>query len=184
LLDEPLGALDRTLRERLTGELQALFRSLGLTVVTVTHDQTEAFALADRLVVMGPGRILRTGTPSEVWDDPRHVAVARLLGFGNLLAATVAGGVATTPWGTIPVDGASSGAATVLVRPSGVRVVADGGVLAIVEARTFAGDRTTVRVRGDGTPPLDATMATAAAPAPGDQVRVRLDHRACRILEA
>ena len=71
LLDEPLGALDRPLRERLVDELSGLFARLDLTVVAVTHDQREAFALADRLVVIDAGRILQTGTPAEVWGEPR-----------------------------------------------------------------------------------------------------------------
>lgn len=68
MLDEPLGQLDRGLRERLVVELRALFSRLGTTVLAVTHDQGEAFALADRVVVMRDGRIAQAGTPLEVWQ--------------------------------------------------------------------------------------------------------------------
>ena len=81
MLDEPLGALDRALRERLVAELRALFVRLGLTILFVTHDQDEAFALADRVVVMHAGRIEQVGTPAEVWQQPANAFVARFLGW-------------------------------------------------------------------------------------------------------
>ena len=80
MLDEPLGALDRGLRERLVVDLRRLFTRLGTTVLAVTHDQQEAFALADRVVVMREGRIVQTGTPLEVWRHPASEFVARFLG--------------------------------------------------------------------------------------------------------
>ena len=80
LLDEPLGALDRLLRESLTSDLRALFTRLDLTVVAVTHDHAEAFALADRLLVIDRGRALQCGTVDEVRNRPTSERVARLLG--------------------------------------------------------------------------------------------------------
>lgn len=103
MLDEPLGQLDRSLRERLVVELRGLFGRLGTTVLAVTHDQGEAFALADRVVVMRDGRIAQAGTPLEVWQRPASEFVARFLGFDNVVAATVTGRAADTPWGKIPV---------------------------------------------------------------------------------
>ena len=70
MLDEPLGSLDRELRERLAGELRALFVALGVTALFVTHDQDEAFALADRVVIMRAGTIEQVGPPEEVWRQP------------------------------------------------------------------------------------------------------------------
>ena len=81
MLDEPLGALDRALRERLVAELRSLFVRLGLTTLFVTHDHDEAFALADRLVVMHEGRIEQVGTPVAVWQRPANAFVARFLGW-------------------------------------------------------------------------------------------------------
>ncbi|MFJ4217135.1 ABC transporter ATP-binding protein, partial [Streptomyces hydrogenans] len=127
MLDEPLGQLDRGLRERLVVELRALFGRLGTTVLAVTHDQGEAFALADRVVVMRDGRIVRSGTPVEVWQRPGSEFVARFLGFENVVPATVSGTVAETAWGRIPVpEGSAQGERTLLVRPAGVRVAAAG----------------------------------------------------------
>lgn len=100
MLDEPLGQLDRSLRERLVIELRELFGRLGTTVLAVTHDQGEAFALADRVVVMRDGRIAQSGTPLEVWQRPADEFVARFLGFDNVVDATVTGRAADTPWGS------------------------------------------------------------------------------------
>ncbi|MQS07826.1 ABC transporter ATP-binding protein, partial [Streptomyces alkaliphilus] len=91
MLDEPLGQLDRDLRERLVMELRTLFRSLGTTVLAVTHDQGEAFAMADRVVVMNRGRVAQVGTPVEVWQRPASAFVARFLGFRNLVPVEAVG---------------------------------------------------------------------------------------------
>lgn len=110
MLDEPLGQLDRSLRERLVVELRQLFGELGTTVLAVTHDQGEAFALADRVVVMRDGRIAQSGTPLEVWQRPADAFVARFLGFDNVVDATVSASAADTPWGKVPVpEGAPRG---------------------------------------------------------------------------
>ncbi|MEV7287487.1 ABC transporter ATP-binding protein [Streptomyces sp. NPDC093252] len=128
MLDEPLGQLDRSLRERLVGELRELFGRLGTTVLAVTHDQGEAFALADRVVVMRDGRIAQSGTPLEVWQRPADAFVARFLGFENVVAGTVSGEIAATPWGKLPVGaGAAQGEVELLVRPGGVRLVGAAG---------------------------------------------------------
>ncbi len=89
MLDEPLGALDRTLREQLTGELRQLLHQTGIPTIYVTHDQEEAFALADRLVLLSDGNVVQTGTPVEVYRQPKNAWVARFLGMGNLLAGKV-----------------------------------------------------------------------------------------------
>lgn len=90
MLDEPLGSLDRSLRDRLAHDLRAVLTSLGLAAVHVTHDQEEAYAVADRLVVMRSGRIARDGPATEVWRDPRTEFVARFLGHDNVLDAPTA----------------------------------------------------------------------------------------------
>lgn len=87
LFDEPLSNLDVTLREATRGELRELVARLGLTAVYVTHDQEEAFALCDRISVMGGGRILQTGAPRELYEQPAQLSVARFLGRNNLIRA-------------------------------------------------------------------------------------------------
>ncbi len=137
MLDEPLGSLDRALRERLTAELGALLRRLGQAVVHVTHDHDEAFALADRIAVMGGGRLVRVGTPAEVWADPRSVHAARCLGHENLVDLDGDGGC--------PLGRLGDGPGTVLVR--GDRLVVRpgppaGGLVGEVRRTSIRGGRT------------------------------------------
>ncbi|MGW0467993.1 ABC transporter ATP-binding protein [Streptomyces sp. NPDC003027] len=174
MLDEPLGQLDRGLRERLVVELRHLFGQLGTTVLAVTHDQGEAFALADRVVVMRDGRIAQTGTPLEVWQRPASEFVARFLGFDNVVAATVSGGAADTVWGKIPVpDGTAEGAAKILVRAAGVRLGAPAdGLPCTVDARTFRGSHVAVLLRPADGPVLEAECTLQAAPEEGATVGV------------
>lgn len=89
VLDEPLSALDRTLRERLRGEIARIQRETGVTTLFVTHDQEEAMALADRLVVLSDGRVAGVGTPRTLYESPPTPFVASFLGRSNALAATV-----------------------------------------------------------------------------------------------
>ncbi|MFJ8633000.1 ABC transporter ATP-binding protein [Streptomyces sp. NPDC093568] len=177
MLDEPLGQLDRSLRERLVVELRELFGRLGTTVLAVTHDQGEAFALADRVVVMRDGRIAQSGTPLEVWQRPVDEFVARFLGFDNVVQGSVAGEAADTPWGKLPVgEGAAQGTRTLLVRPAGVRLVApDAGLRCTVAARTFKGTHVAVHLQPEDAPRLEAACALRDAPEVGDAVGVEFD---------
>lgn len=178
MLDEPLGQLDRSLRERLVVELRELFGRLGTTVLAVTHDQGEAFALADRVVVMRDGRIAQSGTPLEVWQRPADEFVARFLGFENVVEGTVTGEAADTVWGKVPVPpGAAQGVRSVLVRPVGVRLVAaDDGLRCTVAARTFKGTHVAVHLQpADGGPRLEAACALREARGVGDAVGVEFD---------
>ena len=87
LFDEPLSNLDVSLREETRGELRELVTRLGLTAVYVTHDQEEAFALCDRISVMVGGKLMQTGKPRELYEQPGDIAVARFLGRNNLIRA-------------------------------------------------------------------------------------------------
>lgn len=186
MLDEPLGQLDRGLRERLVVELRTLFGRLGTTVLAVTHDQGEAFALADRVVVMRDGRIAQVGTPLEVWQRPASAFVARFLGFDNVVSATVSGTVADTVWGEVPVPGGSpQGACDLLVRPAGVRIgAADQGLRCVVGTRTFRGNHVAVRLVPDGGPELEAECALRDAPEEGATVGAGFDAAETVVLPA
>ncbi|MFD4544173.1 ABC transporter ATP-binding protein [Streptomyces bauhiniae] len=178
MLDEPLGQLDRSLRERLVVELRQLFSRLGTTVLAVTHDQGEAFALGDRVVVMRDGRIAQSGTPLEVWRKPADAFVARFLGFENVVPASVTGTAADTPWGKLPVpEGSPQGAVELLVRPAGVRLVAAGeGLACTVTARTFKGTHVALRLQPrDGGPHLEAACPLREAPETGAGTGVEFD---------
>src|SRR5262245_10511312 len=125
MLDEPLGSLDRALRDRLVADLRALFVRLQLTIIFVTHDHDEAFALADRVVVVHEGRIARAGTPAEVWAQPGSDVVARFLGWN-----------VTRRFGDDDVA----------VRPEWLRLQPNGGVRGTVAGRTFRRDHFLVAV--------------------------------------
>jgi ABC-type Fe3+/spermidine/putrescine transport system ATPase subunit len=96
LLDEPLSALDRTLREQLRSEIARIQSETGVTTLFVTHDQEEAMALADRLVVMNAGRVAGDGTPRALYESPPTPHVASFLGRSNELSGTVVNGAPTT----------------------------------------------------------------------------------------
>src|SRR5690606_35843787 len=103
LLDEPLGALDRKLREQLQVELRQLQRSLGITTILVTHDQEEALSLSDRIVVLDEGRVQQIGTPEEAYLKPRNRFVADFLGTANLFEGGLVQG--EHGWGIPRSDG-------------------------------------------------------------------------------
>lgn len=176
LLDEPLGSLDRTLRDRLLAELQGLFARLQLTVISVTHDQREAFALADRVVVMDAGRALRDGSPSEVWTQPGTRRVAELLGLANLVDVHVRDGQAVTPWGTVPVA-APDGPMSLLLRAGGIVRDPAGPIDGTVARSTFEGDRVVLDVSVPGAPPLEVHLPAHDPPAVGTPVRLAIDPR-------
>ncbi|MEI2416030.1 ABC transporter ATP-binding protein [Orrella sp. JC864] len=91
LLDEPLGALDKKLREQMQIEIRMLQKEVGITTIFVTHDQEEALTLSDRIVVMEGGRIVQVGTPREIYQQPADRFVSDFIGMTNALRATVAG---------------------------------------------------------------------------------------------
>ncbi|MYU52981.1 MULTISPECIES: ABC transporter ATP-binding protein [Streptomyces] len=186
MLDEPFGQLDRGLRERLVVELRELFGELGTTVLAVTHDQGEAFALADRVVVMQDGRIAQTGTPLEVWQRPATEFVARFLGFDNVVEATVQGDTAVTPWGKLPVpDGTPDGPCRLLVRPAGVRLLpTPEGLPCTVAARTFRGTHVALLLQPAGGPQVEAACALPDAPETGEKVGIAFAAQDVVVLEA
>jgi ABC-type Fe3+/spermidine/putrescine transport system ATPase subunit/ABC-type spermidine/putrescine transport system permease subunit II len=128
MLDEPLGALDRALRETLLEELREILRSSDVAAIYVTHDQEEAAAIADRVLILHEGRIVRQGTPYEVWTDPGSLWVARFLGVGDILLGKWRPGADSplleTELGTFPLSCSHSHRAGELVgavlRPSAV----------------------------------------------------------------
>src|SRR5690606_38250320 len=89
MFDEPLGALDRSLKEDLLNEIRNILRQTKIPAIYVTHDQEEAFTSADRILVLHEGTIIRDGTPSEIWKDPQSAFVAKLLGIGNVMGGEV-----------------------------------------------------------------------------------------------
>jgi ABC-type Fe3+/spermidine/putrescine transport system ATPase subunit len=89
MFDEPLGALDRTLREDLLNELRSILHQTQIPAIYVTHDQEEAFTIADRVLILHNGQIVREGTPADVWANPESAFVAKFLGLGNVVDGKV-----------------------------------------------------------------------------------------------
>jgi ABC-type Fe3+/spermidine/putrescine transport system ATPase subunit len=105
MFDEPLGALDRTLREDLLNELRMILHQTEIPAIYVTHDQEEAFTIADRLLILHDGMIVREGSPSEVWSNPDSAFVARFLGIGNIFDGKYIGNSKVeTDFGTFTVQ--------------------------------------------------------------------------------
>ncbi len=98
MFDEPLGALDRTLREDLLNELRMILHQTNIPAIYVTHDQEEAFTIADRVLILHDGTIVCEGTPVEVWSNPGSAFVAGFLGLGNLLEGTIIGSKKSGAW--------------------------------------------------------------------------------------
>ncbi len=181
LLDEPLGSLDRTLRERLIGELRQLLAGLGVTTLYVTHDQQEAFGLADRVVVVDEGCSLQIGTPEELWRSPAGERVARFLGLHNLLPAVVEGGRAMTQAGPFPAPpGTPPGPARLVVRPGAFRLDPTGTIEGVVRSRVFRGSDYSVEIETGGTV-VEAILPRA--PRPGERVRLGVDPEGVSRLE-
>ncbi len=125
MLDEPLGSLDRGLREELVEELRKILKEIGVTALYVTHDQDEAMALSDRMVIMQRGHIEQIGTPTEVYTSPATPFVAHFLGLSNLLTSQRAINGVITPLGPFPISVPDkSTALTLLLRPESARLAA------------------------------------------------------------
>ena len=150
LLDEPLGSLDRLLRDRLLDDLRQLFDELDVTGIYVTHDRTEAFALGDRVAVMRAGRIVQAAVPDELWAHPADADTARFLGIAN-----------------VDADEA--------VRPEAVTVHPSANGNGVVENARRTGPTVELVVRLEGGRRLEAVVAALEHPRVGDRVDVEID---------
>jgi putative spermidine/putrescine transport system ATP-binding protein len=151
LLDEPLTALDAALRDRLRGELDRLLRTLGITTIYVTHDQSEAMALGDRIVVMQKGAMAQIGTPREIYFTPRNRFVAEFIGAANIVEAPLENGCLVLPGGRQPIGGnATMPAAVAMIRPETIRIVEAGStpLSGTVDSVSFIGDRQRMLISG------------------------------------
>jgi thiamine transport system ATP-binding protein len=176
MLDEPMGSLDRALRERLPVELRAIFERLGVTVLYVTHDQEEAFGVADRVVVLRDGRIEADGSPQVLWSAPPTVFTARFLGFRNIVDATIREGVAETPWGRVAAPpGWTDGAVSALLRADAISLDPAGPFQGVVEGRRFVGDHVGLTVRVGDALAVELEARGESVPAVGERVRLAID---------
>jgi ABC-type Fe3+/spermidine/putrescine transport system ATPase subunit len=198
LLDEPIGALDIPLRRDLLADLRSALKRIGMTSVYVTHDQEEAFALADRVAVMNAGSILQIGSAAEVIRGPVTPFVASFLELGALVPGFIrrdpGGFRIETEIGTYAMEGVpgtAEGRGFLLVRPPAVEFRRDGeGVEALVLAAQSlpAGDRLSIRLGGPSKNGAPAVVQCPwppggqMLPQPGQRIRVLLDPRGLALL--
>ena len=199
MFDEPLSNLDAALRSRTRQEIANLHRRIKKAMVFVTHDQTEAMTLADRIVVMNQRRIEQIGTPLQVYRQPATVFVATFIGSPamNILPVTRCAGTGThqcvrladgtpikttLPEASLPADGALR----LGLRPEAVRLTApgDGDTSAAVEFVEFLGDKTHVYLSLSGGDRIVALHGAAAQARPGDSVGVSFDRAAAHLFGA
>ena len=173
LLDEPLSNLDAKLREEMQLELRQLHRTLGTTTILVTHDQAEAMALSDRIVVMNQGRVEQIAAPQEAYERPASPFVASFLGKTNELAANVSIGVVTIGSGTWTKPGTDDGPAVVTVRPEKITFTdpAADRLTGSLKTRVFQGNHWLYQVdTAVGLVLVIRQNSGEAAPAEGDTV--------------
>ncbi len=154
LLDEPFASLDASLRSTVRDDVARILRDAGTTAVLVTHDQEEAFSMADRVAIIRAGQITPTAPPQTFYSHPLDPDMAAFVGEANLLTGTIDGPCATTVLGPLPIrgDAAGIGPATVLVRPEQVELI-DGdetGVAGRVVRSDYHGHDVLVTVRPEG----------------------------------
>ncbi|NMG36554.1 ATP-binding cassette domain-containing protein [Azoarcus sp. TTM-91] len=176
LLDEPLSALDARVRAELRGELREVQRKLGIPTLMVTHDQDEAMVLADRVVCMNRGRIEQSGTPQELYEQPRTRFVAEFMGHSNLLTPDWLQQAAPSLLAGMPADLRAAGAAC--VRPERIALTPDAAGDGRVVEVAFMGNFKRVRLEWRGRELL-AEVSSALALQPGDPVSVDIAAQDC-----
>jgi putative spermidine/putrescine transport system ATP-binding protein len=189
LMDEPLGALDKNLRQRLQSEIKRLHRELGMTFLFVTHDQEEAMALSDTVVVFRAGHVCQVGTPDELYRRPASRFVAEFLGESNILDGKLrhqnGSWSISVPEGELVLDGwtaprgLSEGDACVLFRPEDLELSSpghtDAGWPAIVSDVLYLGSEERVTVTSERGRDLTVRLvgdALTLRPRPGDRLQV------------
>ena len=150
LLDEPLSNLDAKLRESMRFEIKDIQKKLGITVVYVTHDQTEAMAMSDRIFLINRGVVQQSGTPGEIYNQPANQFVADFLGKVDFFKGEVRDGRIVFPGmagQSIPYDGPRTGKVEVAIRPENIYFDSDGVLKGRLEAQYYLGDVDDCRVR-------------------------------------
>ena len=163
LLDEPLSNLDAKLREEMQVELRQIQRIVGTTTILVTHDQSEAMALSDRIVVLNRGRVEQIAPPIDIYQRPASTFVANFLGRINAMPAKLASGIATIGAARFPMPGTADGSFSATIRPERISF-AEAGLPGTVKARVFQGHHWLVQVA------TDAGAVTVIAPNDGRPV--------------
>lgn len=182
LLDEPLTALDASLRERLRAELSGLLDRLGVTAIYVTHDQAEAMALADRIVVMDRGSISQVGTPFEIYEKPASPFVAKFIGAAALIPAHAHDGGIHVQGQRVANYDDRRGDVFLVARPQDLQPDDHGPISGEVTAATYFGDRKRLHITLADGPPVIVDTAPDADVEAGQTTRLSLTSQTPRIL--
>jgi thiamine transport system ATP-binding protein len=175
LLDEPLSGLDAGLREQLAIDLAELLRRSKITALLVTHDQEEAFTLADRVAVLERGEIRQEGAVRRVWSRPADDTVATFLGVTTILPGTASEGIVRCSLGEVAVEGVVDGKVRLGLRPNALRL-SDKGIAGDVTGVVHRREHVRLVVElGENLPTVDAVAPVTADIQPGDRVRLALD---------
>jgi iron(III) transport system ATP-binding protein len=181
LLDEPLSNLDAKLRESMRFEIKELQKKLGVTVIYVTHDQAEAMAMSDRIIVMNAGVIHQIGSPVEVYETPADKTIADFIGLVNFLRAEAGEGGVTIPalGRTVPAPaGFAGGSPVAAVRPEHIALAAPGaGLTGTVVHKSYLGDAVDWRIEIGGEEIRVIAPASAFKEyAAGDKIGLEVDN--------
>jgi len=181
LLDEPLSALDASMREALRDELAILLRKFQITAIFVTHDQDEAMAIADRVAVMSNGQVVQSGTPEELYRNPNSAFVAGFVGSAMHLEGKSYGKTLTLKGGTqrLPSDGSGH---NVYVRAEDVQIDEAGSLGGEVETVTFMGTHYRVGIKGIMPNTLTSIFAGQSAPKVGAKIKVSIKPQTLMLL--
>ncbi|EPX76614.1 ABC transporter ATP-binding protein [Salipiger mucosus] len=184
LMDEPLSALDRKLREQMQMEIKRIHRETDTTIIFVTHDQEEALALSERICLMRDGRIVQAGTPSEMYDTPNSVFVADFIGISNIFEGQVSDGALDTPDGRLPLPPGrdAAGRGSLVLRPEMMRIDPDGPISGTVTDTIYAGAETRLLVTTASGKEVILRVRSGPIPAVGAAVRIGWDRERGRFL--
>lgn len=196
MLDEPLGALDRALRERLMLEIRVILKTLNMTAIFVTHDQSEALAVADKIAVINRGRLEQVDSPEKLYLQPRSIFVAQFLGFKNLLPGNITsdGGVQTDVglfYPPMPQE-VTQNSVTLVLRPECARVAspdAEASLMPVISGRVASRQFTGQSYRIMVAMPSDVKMVfdlpnENPPPAIGRQVNLNLKPSGMVVIES
>ena len=184
LLDEPFSNLDARLRHQLRGEVRDILQAEGVTAVFVTHDQSEAFAIGDRISLIFSGRVAQSGSPSDVYERPRSLEVADFVGRTNLLPGVAHGRTAGSVVGELPLQEEAEGAVTLVVRPEQI-VLGDAAPCAGPEGTVtqvvYLGDRAEISLSLSQTTLVASVSFPQPRPRVGETVRLAVRGAVCAL---
>ena len=181
LLDEPLSALDASLREALRDELAVLLREFDITAIFVTHDQDEAMAIADRVAVMSHGRVVQSGTPEDLYRNPTSSFVAGFVGNAMKLSGRIDGKTLHLEGGQLALPKEGDGH-TVFVRGENVQIVETGPLQGTVETVTFLGTHYRIGISGISSHVIASIHSEHQAPKVGEKINVAITPEALMLL--